>query len=185
MLVTKRSLWSGKEQSMEIPTTAEELEAYANGDADIQAVLGHLSAEHREFILTGLTPEEWAEMQAEAPADAGRPVEEITAEKIASYAGGQLEVQLPGEYLFRGAIAAAELRGRAIHVRLAWTARAEGYPLALRWVADERTEYVIEPAVAVGEIGDGRLMFGNVVGEVAVFFPPGGSQLERSTVAEK
>ena len=59
MLVTRRSPFSHKENTIDLDITAEQLARYENGNELIQNVFPNLSAEHREFIKTGITPEEW------------------------------------------------------------------------------------------------------------------------------
>lgn len=59
MLVTRRSPFSKKENTMELDITPEQLARYEQGNELIQNVFPHLSPEHREFIMTGITPEEW------------------------------------------------------------------------------------------------------------------------------
>ena len=59
MLVTRRSPFSNKENTMELDITPEQLTRYQQGNELIQNVFPNLSAEHREFIKTGITPEEW------------------------------------------------------------------------------------------------------------------------------
>jgi len=61
MKVTRQSPFSGKLNTRDIPCTEEQLNTYLDGNWPIQRVLGFLSAEDREFIMTGITPEEWAE----------------------------------------------------------------------------------------------------------------------------
>lgn len=58
MLITKRSLLSGKERTREIDVTEEQLRKWKAG-ALIQKAMPHLSADDREFLMTGITPEEW------------------------------------------------------------------------------------------------------------------------------
>lgn len=64
MKLTKRSGLSGKEHTRELPITEKQFEMgkllMANG-AMIQSAFSMLSADDREFILTGITPEEWAD----------------------------------------------------------------------------------------------------------------------------
>lgn len=63
MLVTRTSPVSGEINQREIDITPEQLLAYQNGElGHIQNAFPRLSAEDREFILTGTTPEEWDEM---------------------------------------------------------------------------------------------------------------------------
>jgi hypothetical protein len=61
MQVSRQSLISGKIHTMEIPITLAELDAYLAQNVDIQDAFPHLTAEQREFIKTGITPEEWSE----------------------------------------------------------------------------------------------------------------------------
>jgi hypothetical protein len=65
MYLVKKSMNSGKLCGMELPITQEELDNYYAGGNMIQSVFPHLTADQREFILTGITPEEWEEMFAE------------------------------------------------------------------------------------------------------------------------
>ena len=62
--VEKRSPFSGQVHSMDIPLTKEEyydgLAKHRSG-ALIQNAFPTLNADQREFILTGITPTEWAE----------------------------------------------------------------------------------------------------------------------------
>ncbi len=44
---------------MELDITPEQLARYEQGNELIQNVFPNLSPEHREFIMTGITPEEW------------------------------------------------------------------------------------------------------------------------------
>lgn len=60
MKVTRKSLFSGKVHTMELPVSPLDLDAYHAGKANIQDVFLHLTAEQREFIMSGITPEEWA-----------------------------------------------------------------------------------------------------------------------------
>ena len=59
MLVTRRSPFSHKENTIDLDITTEQLARYENGEELIQNVFPNLSPEHREFIMTGITPEEW------------------------------------------------------------------------------------------------------------------------------
>lgn len=61
MKVTRTSKLSGKVHTMDIDTTYEQLVKYAKGDCKVQDIFPHLSADEREFIKSGITPEEWAE----------------------------------------------------------------------------------------------------------------------------
>lgn len=58
MLITRTSPFSGNTNSMEIEVTQEQLSSWENGTL-IQDAMPNLSADEREFIKTGITPEEW------------------------------------------------------------------------------------------------------------------------------
>lgn len=60
MLITRKSPFSGKVNSMEIKVTNEQLDAWMNGTL-IQDAMPELTADEREFIMTGITAEEWEE----------------------------------------------------------------------------------------------------------------------------
>ena len=59
MLVTRLSPFSRTRNTIDVDITAEQLARYENGEELIQNVFPNLSPEHREFIKTGITPEEW------------------------------------------------------------------------------------------------------------------------------
>ena len=63
MLITNISRITGISHTLDIPIDRQKLEAWVNNPEreHIQFVFPELSAEHREFILTGITPEEWKE----------------------------------------------------------------------------------------------------------------------------
>lgn len=58
MKITKRSDVSGKLNTREIPVIQEQLDRWRGGML-IQNAMPNLSADDREFIMTGITPEEW------------------------------------------------------------------------------------------------------------------------------
>jgi hypothetical protein len=58
MVITKTSMISGLIHSMDIDVTEEQLTRWREG-ALIQDALGHLHIAEREFIMTGITAEEW------------------------------------------------------------------------------------------------------------------------------
>ena len=58
MLITRTSPFSGNTNSMEIEVTQEQLSSWESGVL-IQNAMPNLSADEREFIKTGITPEEW------------------------------------------------------------------------------------------------------------------------------
>ncbi|MDQ3398543.1 MAG: hypothetical protein M3511_12390 [Deinococcota bacterium] len=58
MLVAKVSPITGELNTMNLPLTPEQVEAWRAG-ALIQDIMPHLSAQEREFLVSGVTPEEW------------------------------------------------------------------------------------------------------------------------------
>ena len=58
MIITRVSMVSGKEHSMNLPVTYEQIELWQNG-ALIQNAMPHLTASEREFLMTGITDSEW------------------------------------------------------------------------------------------------------------------------------
>lgn len=61
MKITRTSDWSGIVRTMELDVTEEEMLAYARGEL-VQKAFPRLTEDEREFILTGMSPEEWAAM---------------------------------------------------------------------------------------------------------------------------
>ena len=58
MQITRTSRFTRKVHTREIAVTEQQLEAWKQG-ALIQNAMPHLSPDDREFIMTGVTPEEW------------------------------------------------------------------------------------------------------------------------------
>lgn len=58
MKITRKSDLTGIEHTKEIDVTQEQLDTWKNGEL-IQKVMPHLSDNDREFIMTGITTEEW------------------------------------------------------------------------------------------------------------------------------
>jgi hypothetical protein len=58
MQITRKSAITGKLNTMDIPVTAEELEAFTASRQVIRDFLSRLTPEQREFVLSGVTPEE-------------------------------------------------------------------------------------------------------------------------------
>lgn len=59
MLVSKISQLSGKLHIMDLNITVEQVDSYSSGKLKVQDAFPHLKAHEREFILTGITAEEW------------------------------------------------------------------------------------------------------------------------------
>ena len=72
MLITKRSALTGIVHARDVPGTDEQLKAWRNG-GKIQDVMPYVAAELREFVLSGVTPEEWKKhMHFDDDEDVGR-----------------------------------------------------------------------------------------------------------------
>lgn len=56
--VTRTSLFTRKTRTLSLPITQDQIEAYNKG-ALIQDAFPNLTADQREFLMTGATPEEW------------------------------------------------------------------------------------------------------------------------------
>ena len=67
MEITRISMYSGIMRSRMLDITQEQLDAYTRG-ALIQNAFPNLTDEEREFFMTGITPNEWAEMFSEEEA---------------------------------------------------------------------------------------------------------------------
>mgnify|MGYP004464750705 CR=1 FL=1 len=65
--VVRRSPLTGKLNTMEIDITPAMYRAWLSGRYPIQQVLGHLTSDEREFLKTGLTPEDWDTIFSERP----------------------------------------------------------------------------------------------------------------------
>lgn len=57
--VTKTSPFTGNTHTLEIPCTVEQLERWKSGEGLIQNIMPDVPSELREFLMTGITPEEW------------------------------------------------------------------------------------------------------------------------------
>ena len=65
---TRKSAWSGKTHTMRIAMTPEQYAELLRPDRrHIQDLLPHCSPGEREFIVSGLTPEEWNALAGEGP----------------------------------------------------------------------------------------------------------------------
>jgi hypothetical protein len=63
MKVYRRSMITGKAHTMDLPITEKQLEAYENGYGLIQDIFPDLTPDEREFIKSGITPEEFETLQ--------------------------------------------------------------------------------------------------------------------------
>lgn len=65
MKITRTSELSGKEHTMDIDISEEDLYKVENRrmlDLKIQQIIPHIPADQREFLITGITDSEWDEM---------------------------------------------------------------------------------------------------------------------------
>ena len=60
MIIERRSLISGIIRTLDMPVTEEQIKAWENG-ALIKDAMPNLNTAHREFLLTGITDDEWNE----------------------------------------------------------------------------------------------------------------------------
>lgn len=64
MIFRKVSQLSGIEREMDLPVTQAEVNRWEASGEFVQDAFPHLDAGQREFLLTGITPDEWARMVA-------------------------------------------------------------------------------------------------------------------------
>ena len=58
MLIERKSMVSGKVHAMDLDVTQDQIAAWNSG-MYIQDAMPQLNDEQREFMMTGITPEEW------------------------------------------------------------------------------------------------------------------------------
>jgi len=61
MLIERKSILSGNVNVMDINVTPTQIASWKNGML-VQSAMPDLSADEREFIMTGITPNEWEKM---------------------------------------------------------------------------------------------------------------------------
>ncbi len=59
MKITRKSPFTGKEVTKDINITQEQYERWLNQEDLIQNIMPNISADDREFIISGITSEEW------------------------------------------------------------------------------------------------------------------------------
>lgn len=59
MRITRKSVITGIERTRDIPVNPEDYIAWQKYDMSIQDAMPYLSYSDREFILTGITSQEW------------------------------------------------------------------------------------------------------------------------------
>lgn len=58
MIVRRPNMFTGKVRELELNVTQEQVNRWQNGEL-IQNVFPDLSADEREFLISGMLPEEW------------------------------------------------------------------------------------------------------------------------------
>ena len=58
MQITKQDPFTGSQNTLDIDVTQEQIDKWTSGTL-IQNAMPHLSADHREFLMTGITPHSW------------------------------------------------------------------------------------------------------------------------------
>jgi hypothetical protein len=59
MIIKRKSTYSGKIRSKDIPVDPQDWAMYQSGFGPLYEVIPYLNNEDREFILSGITPDEW------------------------------------------------------------------------------------------------------------------------------
>jgi hypothetical protein len=62
VLIKRKSVISGIERTRNIPVDPEDFAIWQKGYSNIQDVMPYLNDNDREFILSGITPDEWDSM---------------------------------------------------------------------------------------------------------------------------
>jgi len=59
MKVENTSFLTGKKNTMELDVTQEQMSRYIRGEGLVQDIFPNLTNAEREFLISGVTPEEW------------------------------------------------------------------------------------------------------------------------------
>ena len=70
MLITRKSILSGRERTYDIDVTQDQIDRWLGGEL-IQNAMPHLSPEAREFLKTGIVDVEWQAMTLHTEEDEG------------------------------------------------------------------------------------------------------------------
>lgn len=62
MLITRTSQATGVTRTLDLPVTPEQVAAFESGSGLIQDIFPDLSSSDREFILSGMTEQEWSDI---------------------------------------------------------------------------------------------------------------------------
>jgi hypothetical protein len=69
MQITRKSAITGIQRTKNIPVNPEDFVAWQAGYGNIQDLMPYLTDDHREFILSGITAEEWDEAFLESTSE--------------------------------------------------------------------------------------------------------------------
>lgn len=58
MIVRRPNMFTGKVRELELNVTQEQIDRWQSGEL-IQNAMPHLSVDEREFLISGLLPDEW------------------------------------------------------------------------------------------------------------------------------
>jgi len=61
MIFSRKSPFTGKVNAMDLPVTIEQVQKWENGEL-IQNAMPNLSADEREFLISGYTADDWSKM---------------------------------------------------------------------------------------------------------------------------
>ena len=70
MIIKRKSILTGVERVRDIPVNPEDMLNWEAGGINIQEAMPYLNDSDREFILTGITDEEWNKAFSEEVEDA-------------------------------------------------------------------------------------------------------------------
>jgi len=76
MKITRTSRISAETNVMEIDVTQEQLALWESGRVLIQDAMPNIGSDEREFIMTGITPQEWDNAMGIDEEDDGQPSEQ-------------------------------------------------------------------------------------------------------------
>ena len=60
MIIRKKSTLTGKINTMELDVTNSQLKRYEEGSELVQSIFPNMNVDEREFLISGVTPTEWA-----------------------------------------------------------------------------------------------------------------------------
>lgn len=61
MRITRKSAITGIERTRDIPVNPEHYLSWVNGQGNLDDLMPYLNYNDKEFILSGITPDEWKE----------------------------------------------------------------------------------------------------------------------------